>query len=259
MILKNREEKILIGIFIVVLGWAILLDIRGETNTIFNYLYNVGYSGLYLFGAIVAGVGAWKSGKGSLLKKALGFLSVGLLGQTIALWMWTYYNIVLQIDRPYPALLDVFYLILVPALLASFFYIFKIYQVKIQRGMIRESFLVFALALLAVFTWITPPDVSAQSPLLVNAVNIFYPLSDVVLLLFAFVLYRISGGVFQKSFTFLSLALLFQTAGDFAFSYREVRDLYWNGDMSDILFTVAAFLFSYSMILLVDSLPEKGK
>lgn len=254
---QTREQKILLGMFVVVLAWGALLAVREDTTTIFNYLYNIAYSGLYLFGAVVAGTATMRSGKGSLIKKALGLFSIGLLGQTIALWMWTYYNIILQIERPYPALFDLFYLLLVPTLLASFYYIFRIYGVQIKRSMFRELFAVFALAALSVFFFITPPEISAHLSFATNAVNIIYPLSDVILLLVAFFLYRISGGTFQKSFTFFSLALLLQTMGDFAFSYRASRDLYWNGDVSDVLFAIAAFLFSYGMILLVQSLPEK--
>lgn len=259
MLFETRLEKILVGLFVVILAWAAFLLLQTETTSLANYFFNVGYSSLYLFGAVVAGVGAWYSGKGSAMRKALGYFSAGLLGQAVALWIWFYYNIVFADAKPYPTLLDLFYLLLVPTLLASFYYLFRVYGVAVRKSMVRELFLMFALATLLVFLFITPPEISGHLPLFTNIVNIFYPLSDVLLLLIAYLLYLISGGHIQMSFKFFSLALILQTAGDFVFSYRSARDIYWNGDVSDILFTVAAFLFSYGMILLVKALPKENQ
>ena len=80
--------------------------------------------------------------------------------------------------------------------------------------------------------------------------NIAYPLGDTILMSLALIALRIGSGKIQSSFLVLVAALIMETIGDFTFTVRVAREIYWNGDIADLLYTLAAFTFGIGLILI---------
>ena len=245
---RKRIVSILVGLFVFVAIWAVFLQFLPEKNTAWNYYFNFSYSFLYFFAGAVAVSGATTLGKQGVLRKSLLLLGTGFMGQAIALWIWTYYNIDLTIEVPYPSLSDFFYLIFVPTIGLGLLYLLRIYQFKISRKIIIESCITFLVFSYIIFKFINIPDLSSDLTLLTKIINIVYPLSDAILLSLALAVVRVAGGKVHASLLFMVAGLLLQTTGDFVFSQRIITGQYWNGDLSDILFTCAAFVFSLGLI-----------
>ena len=212
---RKRIITILVALFVIVSAWAIFLQIMPDKNTAWNYYYNFSYSFLYFFAGAVAVSGALTLGKQGVLRRSLLLLGFGFLGQAIGLWIWTYYNINLHVEVPYPSLSDFFYLIFVPTIGIGLLYLLKIYQFKISRKIVIESLATLAVFSFIIFKYVNVPDLSADLSFLTKAINIFYPLSDAVLLSLSLAVVRVAGGKVHASLLFMVAGLLLQTAGDF--------------------------------------------
>ena len=234
-------------VFAINLIWVLFLNSNEDKTMIWNYLFNVSYSVLFI-GAGVFAIGKSINREVSLvLNKTLFSIGVGSLMWGIGLVVWFAYNMFSQVEVPFPSWADAFFVMIYPFVGWGCYQFINMFKGLITPKIRRESFVLVGVAALAVWFW-ARPDLSPDLSLLQNVISVIYPLGDLILAAMALVMLRISAGQAKFRMQYLVLALITQSAADFLFTARTASGIYWNGDMSDVLFMVAAFMLSLAVV-----------
>ncbi len=243
----------LYALIVALLVWGgYLASIENHAMTA-NYLYNVGYSLLYVWGGLI-GFFAWRSlGNQGVVAKGFLYLALSFVAYAIGLWMWTYYNLT-GIEAPYPSWADLFFVLFIPFTALAITKFLAIYQILVTRRVVIESVIVFLIATTAILFYQGSESFFGDIGILEKAFNIMYLLTDSILITAAAVVIRTSGGTLHNNLILLVVGYLVRALADLVFYYRAAQEIYWNGDVSDVLYAVSAFLMVFATLRLTREL-----
>lgn len=238
----------IIVVLIITVVWNAALYLLPEKDTIWNYLFNICYATLFLYGFFIGIYSTRVLGIKNSLGKALLFLGLGTGAYALATYIWVYYNIVLHVEVPFPSVADVFFLLLAPFMAIGCWNLLVILRSQVGKRYIFESVGIFIAACVIIFGFVYKLEIARNLPVLTNLVNIFYPVGDVVLISLAFIIWRAGGGKIHRGIVILVVGLLLQTIADSLFTYQTSTETYWNGGTADAAWALAGFVFSLAMI-----------
>ena len=223
--------------------WAIILNAFGLRDTAWNYLFNAGIALLCVLGALQS-LSAWRrdiqNRTGNHWLHTLFFAQ--FLSYALAFLSWTYANLVLRIDMPYPSLPDVFFIVFYILLIAGFFLFLN------KIGVVFSVFVWFEMSAVGIglfivlYSFLTSIALDTDISALARIFNILYPAFDVILVSLAVGLLRTTTGSLNPRLLLLVFGFIGLAAADTIFSFRSSNELYWNGDISDVLFMITTFL-----------------
>ena len=244
MSFNNKNVSIFFWLFFILLFfWYDFLFITGQKNTHLNHLFNVAYAFMFLFGGLLALKGFISSGIKSSIGKQLFSISVGMLGFAAGLFTWTFYNFILKVDVPYPSIADVFFILYIPFLGYGIINILRVFDVLISKKILVKFVGIFVVSSVMIF-FIGSARYSSQSPsILAQLFNIFYLMGDAFLVTLSVMLISLSKDKIHRSFLYFVIALLAMTFADLVFTYRTSNGIYWNGDVTDLLYAFSGFMF----------------
>lgn len=257
--LKDPIKVIFVILFGIVIAWGIYLQFLPSTRTVWNFDYNIANAIIYFFGALVGYFYALGYHFHDKLKKGILLISTGQLSWAIASFMWSYYNIFLQVDIPSPSFADVFFLAFILFISSGTIYLLSYAKTNITHENARDTMTIILVTYIAVFLFISPPDLSSHLSILEMVFNFMYPVGDAFLFALALVGVRIGKGFLSVPMRYLMAGLLLQAIGDFIYGYRTLHGIYWNGDISDMLYTCSGFLVSVAIISLSKRMIGAGK
>ena len=251
MILRNGWIIFFIFLLTLMLIWAALLQINPQKETIWNYGFNLGYGLIYLMAGLLS---LWQFETQRVLhslSKSFLYLGLGLISFSVALLIWFYINIFVKIPMPFPSVADFFFVLFYPLTFVGLLYLIK------AHGSPKES--ISSLRVLIILTAFALPIIILTSlwskdNTITQGAKFFsylYPVGDILIMTMATLLLDISTTRIRKGALFLIAACSSLVLADLTFAYRSSVNIYWNGDISDILYTVAGFLFSISIVSLV--------
>ncbi len=249
-------KKIIIPFILLVLLntiWDVFLYINPDKQTIFNYLFNVGYALVFLFGSAVAFVNL----KNTFLGKSFFFYALSLLTYTLGLFVWAYYNVILKTPVPYPGISDIFFLFFSPFSAFGFFFLVRSFGSTFTIPRRLELILLFGVIFAILYSFLAPSSFGQDLPFLAKALNIIYPMQDAFLTSLVIIGLRTEKGELHPSLLIFAFAALAMAVADTAFSYRTATNLYWNGDFADSAYLIAATLFSFGLMMTVQDNKEK--
>lgn len=241
----------LICFFLILLQWSGALFLTQQKTTEWNYYFNIGYAFMYICGGLIALYGTKLHGIRSSVGKETFSIAVGMFGFAIGLFIWAYYNLVLKIDTPFPSLADVFFILYIPFIAYGIINLLREFGLFFSKKILFESIGIYIVFAILIFFYANPPDLAASTPLLEKILNIGYLLGDSLLITLGIMLIRLTEGRIHKSFYFFVAALFVMAIADFIFAYRTSTEIYWNGDISDVLFATSGFLFSLGVTKIV--------
>ena len=212
-----------------------------------------------LFGFKIASM--W-GGLKSLLGKAIASLSVGLTLWALGNFTWAYYNIVQNVEAPYPSLADVGYGLGVLFWILSTIYLGRALGVPLllkKKPKLKWVAIVFAIASVAISYYLfvivaRDGSLGLQSSELLKAFfDLYYPLTDVVSLLVITMVFLVSaryiGGLLRRPAFTILLGILCSYIYDLTFSYSTTKGTYVNGQVSDIFLLIATVALSVSVVM----------
>jgi diguanylate cyclase (GGDEF)-like protein/putative nucleotidyltransferase with HDIG domain len=189
-------------------------------------------------------VAFYRAGKGRVRWFWL-FVGLGHLCAALAESTWAFYELVLHVEAPFPSTADLYWLLFYPLCLAGIFVLVS------WRGGGRLSTaatvldaLLFAAAAAAVL-WelVIQPGLDPAAGLLGNAVTVFYPAGDVLLLVgLASLALGQARVALPKGIGWLSFAFLVTFAADIGYSILENAGTYLTGSWVDPLWPLAYVL-----------------
>jgi hypothetical protein len=261
---ERKLSSFFYGYFLLLLIWSFTLFFTHQTTSQWNYFFNLAYAFIYLSGGIIAFLGAKKSGLHNSVGRELFWIGTAVTCYGAGLVLWAYFNVVLLIETPFPSLADFFFVLYTPFLGYSIIHLLSIFGINTSKKIYFQALLIFAISSLFIFSIGNPPDLSSDLPLLTKSLNIYYLLSDSLLITLGLLLIRFTRGKIHKSFFYFLTALFLMTIADFVFSYRSANNTYWNGDISDVVFALAGLMFTQGIIKIVTTqsiilkyLPQK--
>lgn len=264
---SNLMKKFAVVLFVLLsLWWIFVAFILKNTLVSVNLLWAAFYQLMALFGA-VCGLIIFKrwSGFKSVMGKAIILFSVGLLLQVFGQSVFSFYNLFLKVEVPYPSFADIGFFFSIPfyiygAILlgkASGAYLsLKSFYKKIQVVIIPVVILIASYVVFLrgyQFNWSAPLTVF---------LDFGYPLGQAVyvsITLLVFILSRdFFGGIMRPKIRMFLLALIVQYVADYNFLYQASKLTWVNGGYGDYIYLVAYFTMAVALIEL-DSVFGKIK
>lgn len=243
----------------IVLVWWTVLQMLPSHDTVWNYWFNGIYGLVYLVGGLI-GLSAIPrlGGLRSTVGKGIFYTSAGLIAYAIGQTIWLRYTL-LGKEVPYPSISDVFFVLLMPLLLMGIRYIATLFTPTIKPRRVIE-FIFFTVVILVITTlYINQPDIDRNLDLLTKVLDIYYPFADAVILSLGIVALRVVGGKFNTVIIFISLGALLQALADTLFIHETFDSRYWNGDTSDLLFSLAGFAISIGLMSLISLFTQENQ
>lgn len=198
-----------------------------------------------------------------LMGKTYTFLGVGLALFLIAEIIWSYYEVVLEIENPFPSIADALWLIGYGPLLYFVFKLYRFFGASNSKTHQLLAFVAGAVFLIYLISGISQAaDFTTQGGITSFIISISYPLLDTALLIPAalIVLNPIKGEL--TSIPWIFLAVLIMSVGDSAFAYSsnvtalQKMNWMWNLFFVTSYFVTSAGLFWHNRFFIYD---VKGK
>lgn len=260
-VLRTRwSAKVGLLFFIVVTYWWTYLHLKFLPGDRPYYVWAATYG-------LIALWGGWRGlvmsrrwgGLKSILGKALIFLSVGLILQEFGQIVFSYYNIALGIDIPYPSLADVGFFGTVPFYIFGIVYLGKAAGIEFSMRRLASQLQVvlIPLSLLAVayFWFLRGYEFDFSQPLKVF-LDFGYPLGQAIYVSLALLVYSLTrqllGGVMREKVLLLLWGFSIQFIADYNFLFQSSHGTWVNGGYGDYLYFLSYSLVAIGLISFYD-------
>lgn len=256
----SRDSNIIFLYYLPIIIWGIGFYFDGIKETPANYWYQFAFGLIPLVGGIL---GMFKAKQWGWLKSKVGravfFISLGAFSWGMGQMFWSLlYNIILKVEVPYPSLADVGYSLSFPFLAYGLFSLAKAsgakYSLKHTNGKILATVITAAATALAYYLLIVVARggvIDFTEDGLKLFFDLAYPLGDLVILLFALLIYGLSfnylGGRYKFPILSMIIGLLVLFLGDFSFSYTTTVGTYYNGHWVDLVLPTAWMLIVFGV------------
>src|SRR3990167_2539072 len=131
--------------------WWIVIFFLGYKESLHNYIFGALYGIMAMYGGVI-GIEASKRWGGihSLMGKAILFLALGLLAAEFGQIVFSYYNIILHIEIPYPSVADIGFFGNIPLYTTGIFLLAKAsgIQITLKKAYGKVSIIIFPLIML---------------------------------------------------------------------------------------------------------------
>lgn len=232
----------------------------GMKDVPYNFIFAFAYGLLPLFAGIV---GIENSQKWGYLKSSMGkallFFSLGLLSWGVGETIWSYYNFFLNQEVPYPALSDVGFILACPFWAIGTFYLSQATGAKYGLKKVSGRLLLISVPVVALLVSYYLLIIVARQgvfPIEGGLIKVFfdlaYPISDVIILTMAFLIYGLSlnylGGKFKVPVLITLAGFIGMYIADFSFSYTTTVGSFYNGSWVDLMFASALFVMGFGLL-----------
>lgn len=261
MLLKNKLKftkaiYFLFVYFILIVIWWINIFLTKQKDSPANFQFVFLYGLIPFFGGLFGLFRAFKWGfLKSALGKALFFLSCGLITWSGGETIWSYYNLVLNVEIPYPSWADASFIASWPLWIAGVYFLSHAtgakFGLKRVAGRLQLVLIPIVAILISYYLLIlVARDGSWTSGegLLKVFFDFAYPILDIVILTEALLVYGLSlkflGGRFKWPVLIILLGFVINYFADFGFSYTTTVETYFNASWPDLLFATTMFVLS---------------
>jgi hypothetical protein len=239
------------ALFAAMVVWSFVLWQSRQTTSTWNYLFNVGCAFFFLSGGLIALFQAMKPKIKSAVDHELIAVGIGVILFGTGLSIWSYYNLVLNVESPFPSLSDAVYVLYSPILTYGLINLLRVTGARITKRFYLEFLALFAVISFFILTQSNPPDLSSELPFITKFLNVYYLLADALLLSLGLMIIRVTKGKIHNSFFFFLIAIFSMAIADFTFFYRSAEGIYYNGDIGDVFYALSGFMFATGIIKIV--------
>lgn len=223
--------------------WTLLLYQQPNHDNLLHFSYNLGYA---LFSLIAFIFSAYQFIKSEDRKSLYLILSLSSLCFLLANSVWFYYNLFLENSIPYPSPADFLWLAFYLFSFTASIQVFASQQPKVDN--LFEIILITIVLFFPLHSFMKiNQDPSSSSIALL--LNFLYPLLDSVLVAIFLTSFRLNQNQKQVNLLFLFSFLSF-TIADSLFAFQTNNQTYWNGNLTDLFFAVAIYLFTLGILKL---------
>lgn len=255
--------------FTVMFFWWIAINTFHLVDTNQNYAFGLIFGLIPLIGGVrgLRNAIRW-GGEKSVMGRATGLLSLGLVSWSIGGLIWAYYNFFGAVYVPYPSLADVAYVISWPLWAAGAIQLsratgarFSLRKLKGKLLLILIPVFVSAVSYFLLISVARGGELDLSSGAVKVFFDLAYPIGDVVILSFALLIYGLSfsylGGRYRYAILMLLAGFVLNYFADFAFSWTTTGGTFYVAGWVDLLFMAAMTALSIGVVGLNPLVPEK--
>jgi hypothetical protein len=257
---RDRVAHTIVFLFIGLALWWLFLQWLGldSPSGYRDLVWGACYQLVALFGGL-AGViicRSWGSFK-SVLGRAMLSFSLGLLLQSFGQSAFSFYNLVLEIDVPYPSVADIGFFGSIPFYIYGILLLAKLSGVRVSlRSYLHQMQAIFIPIAMLVFSYLfflRGYEFDWSEPLKI-LLDFGYPLGQVVYVSIAILTYVLSkkvlGGIMRPRVLFLLLALVIQYIADYNFLFQALNGTWQNGGYGDFIYLLAYLFMALGLLQL---------
>lgn len=257
ILLKSKLTYILLVLYLLIFIWWVRIFISGVKISDENYLFGL----VYAFIALIGGVNGllvsrkW-GGYKSLMGRGIIFLSFGLLSYWFGQVVWSYYNLVLKVEVPYPSIADIGYFSAILFYIVGMYEFAKVSGARLTLNKLKGKFIAFVIpvSMLAIsyflFLQNIIPDFS-------NPIKTFLdfgsPVGYAIVISMALTAYFLTkgvlGGKMKNRILLIIFALIVQNITDNTFLYQAGAGIYYNAGINDLMFATSFTIMSLGLII----------
>lgn len=248
LILRSRFVQILLTFYLVILLWWTKINLLGIVwfeNEI--YLFGFMYALIAIGGAINAfRISKHWGGFESLIGKCIIFLGAGLLGQWFGQTVWSYYNVIAQVEIPYPSIADIGFFSIIPFYSLAMIYLAKAAGSKytLQDGVGKVITLLIPIIMVSISYILFLKDLEIDFlRFWETLLNFGYPFGEAVFISLALTTYTLSncilGGTMRNKIIAIILAFTFQYITEYTFLYTAAAGTYTNAGIVDLMYATS--------------------
>jgi len=258
MLKKELSVKVIFLLFIFFTFSWFFINFSFESNSFWHNLFSDTYGIVAAFGGLWGlRIGERWGGLKSVMGKAIGFFSLGLLFQAFGQFIYSIYYLFLQVEVPYPSLGDLGYFGSIPFYIYAVLMLAKASGVRISLksfGNKIQAVLIPVLGLvISYYVFLRGYEFDWSAPLVIF-LDFGYPLGQAVYIILAILTFllsrRVLGGIMRGKILLILLALVIQYIADFMFLYQFSREAWSAGGINDLTYLIAYFIMTYSLIQL---------
>lgn len=255
-ILKNRLSIFLIAYYLLLFAWWIFIFVSGSKDGFQNNLFGALYAVIPVVGGIYGLIVARRwGGWSSVIGRGISFLSLGLLAFAFGQFAWSYYNMVLKVEVPYPSVADIGYVSTIPLYFLGMFLFAKAAGAKYGFRILSRRFVVAIIPIITLgfsyWVFLRGYEFDFSNPLRI-LIDFGYPLGQALTISVALVALLLSkgflGGIMKLKIQFLIFALAFQYITDFYFLYGVSLGTYYNAGPTDLMYATSFLIMSLGLI-----------
>lgn len=255
-LLKSKVSYFIVVFYLLLFIWWIKIYLSGVKVSDENYLFGLAYALIALMGGINGLVvsSKWGSYK-SLVGRAIIFLSLGLLSYCFGQIAWSYYNLVLKLELPYPSIADIGYFSAIIFYILGMFTFAKASGAKITFGKLKGKLIAFIIpaSMLTVsyflFLQYISPDFSDPIKTLLDfGTPTGYAIVISMALTAYFLTKDVLGGKMRSRIVFIIFALILQNITDNTFLYQFGAGTYYNAGINDLMFATSFAIMSLGLV-----------
>lgn len=210
-----------------------------EKDTILHYLFNIYTAVVYLLTGITGLIYYNRAPQINALKNTFLFFSASMISWALGGFTWGFYNLILLTENPYPSIADVFFILHAVFIGIAFWFVLEIHNFRPSKTNMKLSIIIIMLVYFLVFFISFNSSFSTNTPIIASILNFVYPIADSLLLTIAIIAFSAVNN-FGFGLASISISVFLQAVGDLLFSYRQINEIYWNGDISDLFFLMSA-------------------
>lgn len=261
---KELSLQIAVGFFILLTVWWFVLYSSDSTEGSPNLLFGATYGLMAIWGGVWGLYIAKKwGGFKSVMGKAMIVLSLGLLAAEFGQLVFSFYNVFLGVEIPYPSLADVGFFANIPLYIWGILLLSKASGVRLSKSSLSHKIQVILLPVivltLSYVVFLKGYEFDWTDPLKVF-LDFGYPLGQSIYFSIALLTYTLSqkvlGGIMRSKILFLLFAFGAQYLADYNFLLQNSQGTWYNGGYGDYLYLIAYFLMTLGLIQLKSVLDE---
>jgi len=257
------SASMILMLFVALILWWLFITTQSLANTTQNFLYGAALGILPCLASVFGFINSNKwGGFKSSMGKSIFFLSAGLLTWGVGTLVFAYYNILLQVEVPYPSLADLFYIVSWPLWVIGMINLSRATGVKFQLKTAIGKIALFSVpVLIAILSYylliiVARDGVILYTPedLLKVFFDLAYPIGDIAILTIALLVYGLSfkflGGFFKWPIIFILGGFVLNYLGDFSFVFTVTKETFFVANWVDFIYTLTFFCIGFGVSLI---------
>lgn len=255
--LKSKLTYVLLISYFIIFIWWIKIFISGVKVSDENYLFGLAYAFIALIGG-VNGLFVSKrwGGYKSLMGKGIIFLSLGLLSYWFGQVVWSYYNLFLKVEVPYPSIADIGYFSAILFYIAGMYTFTKASGAKLTFNKLKGKLIAFIIPTSMLITsyflflqHISPDFSNPIKTFLDFGTPVGYAIVISMALTAYFLTKGVLGGTMKNRILYIISALIIQNITDNTFLYQYGTGTYYNAGINDLMFATSFTMMSLGLII----------
>lgn len=250
----SKKIQIISALFILLsIWWIFIINYAGDYPAL---VWAASYQIVALVGAIFGlFISKWWGGLRSVVGKSIISFSLGLFLQVFGQTVFSFYNLVLKVEIPYPSLADIGFFGSIPLYIIGVIYLARASGTNISLKAFTSKLQAVVIPLIGLivsyFIFLRSYEYDWSHSLRVFF-DFAYPLGQVFYISLAILVYLLSrkilGGVMKFPVLIILAALVIQYVADYNFLFQVANGTWVNGWYGDYLYLLAYFIMSIAIL-----------